>query len=47
MKKADDDTDMIEVEVTAEMSKDEVVQNILKIIQRGRYRVVLIVRRSY
>ena len=31
MKKADDDTDMIEVEVTAEMSKDEVVQNILKI----------------
>ena len=32
MKKADDDTDMIEVEVTAEMSKDEVVQNILKII---------------
>ena len=37
MKKADDDTDMIEVEVTAEMSKDEVVQNILKIIQRRRY----------
>ena len=31
MKKADDDTDMIEVEVTAGMSKDEVVQNILKI----------------
>ena len=32
MKKADDHSDMIEVEVAAGMSKDEVVQNILKII---------------
>lgn len=32
MKKGGDESDMIQVEVTAKMSKDEVVENILKII---------------
>ena len=33
MKKGGDESDMIQVEVTAKMSKDEVIENILKIIQ--------------
>ena len=32
MKKGGDESDMIQVEVTAKMSKDEVVENIFKII---------------